>query len=308
VKLIPHVSPVAINRISSLPPQPLALTACDIDYALRNINFIRNYSDFASTHQDVPLLLCAIYDSSANDQSFHHKISTLLELIGEFKRVIFFDFTAPDLYLPDYSTASRLILANYIKCARYILVDHIWRLTCADKSDNAHLNSRVYVLDYDFLVRADYHSELKSNYNNAKSILSFCLDSKNEQNFIEDFCHTFVKKNDNNEYLTQIDYSHKIIKAGFSSFSYCISSKIFLLFFQRYSIQRPSDSEPLERRLFNHYYGDQLCMSLALREMKSSCSELLRDFEWINLNHSGLASVKAEVGSALYFPKGNEFG
>ena len=169
--LEPFFSFNAELKIRALTNQNLILVAADVDYALEHINFMLLYSKLFSQHKRMPRLICAIFDSSCIDTEFAGKFSHLSTILDCHDGIVVVDFLAS--YFSDNEICGggtdyffTKIIINFIKCARFSLVQKLWDLTgCQEPEINiGESNSLVYVMDYDFIANDNFDLAIRSEY------------------------------------------------------------------------------------------------------------------------------------------------
>ena len=107
--------------------------------------------------------------------------------------------------------------------------------------------------------------------------------------------------------ITSFSLSHKCIKAGFTALSPCTYSRHFLWIFQAYSIGIAIDKSFTNHRLFGFYYGDQISILNALREIKENpAMNHKRCTGWIDMSSSILVNLSQKPGVMMWCPKGNK--
>ena len=209
----------------------------------------------------------------------------------------------------DLGQSTSQLLVNYIKCARFALVQQLWNLKSQDKRNLkiGHARSLVYVMDFDFVAKDNFDKEITRNYSEYSCILSYNLqDDDGDEKFKKDLCYTEFKNEPNRMYIN-LHVAHKIIKAGFSCFSPSDFSDLFFLFFNQYAFQVGCGEriEKIDSLLCAHYYGDQLSLIAAAREIRYGLEKnYLDEIAWINIGKSALINLDFSKASHLYFPKG----
>ena len=270
----------------------------------------------------MPILVCAIFDSSNIQADFKEKYAKFSSLCSNFCGIIIADFYS--LYFQDPSLLSknkkyinRDLMVNYIKCARFTLVQKIWQIMECQKAKTSigTSNSLIYVIDYDFIAYDNFDLAIKDNYSECGCLLSYKIKGDGDK-FEQNFSQCSIKHPAMNSSLIDISLSlsHKVIKAGFSCFTPSLVSRYFLLFFNSYAFQlgKSNDSgsittEQATRSLFSHYYGDQLSLLAAVRDLKCTFSETyFRDLAWINLKQSNIVNLDSSLNPIIFLPKGNQ--
>ena len=304
-------------KIRALAKQNLILVAADVDYALENINFLLMYSKLFSKQKSMPRLVCAIFNSSCIDTSFPENYAKLCSILDSRNGIVVVEFLAHYFssckpYAGD-SVYFRNLIVNYIKCARFSLVQKLWRLTgCKESRLNiGKSNFLVYVMDYDFVANDNFDIAIRANYYRSSCLLSYAI-SGESQKFEQTLCKSSTECIDPklNVYSVDLSLSHKVIKAGFSCFSPSPVSNYLFHFFNCYAFQLGAMSkEPVERFLFSHYYGDQLSLIAAVRDLRYTCEEnYFNDLAWVNLKKSNIVNLDSSHTPLLYLPKGNLLG
>lgn len=312
--ITPELSDKAKEKLSSLPEGSVALVAADIDYAIKNISYIVNYSKTFESCVKAPILICAIFNSSAIDSNFSWKANVLKSKISDLAGIMVIDFVAKgfeqdkDLWLRLRQSSSQLLI-NYIKCARFTLVQQLWSVTkhCKISSKIGQSKSLVYVMDFDFIAKDNFDDKIVSEYPDSSCLLSYNIqDDHGAEKFMKNLCYTSIL-NKSNSIKVDVHFSHKTIKAGFSCFSQTNFTNLFFLFFNQYAFQISTgeNMERIDNYLCSHYYGDQLSLIAAARELRYAFEDNYFDeLAWINIGKSKIVNLSYPDASHLYFPKG----
>ena len=313
----PFFSKYAQAKIRGLTDKNLILVAADVDYALEYIEFMFLYSKLFSKQKRMPVLVCAIFNSSRIDESFNRKYVQLCSKMDGKKGIIVVDFFA--FYFSNYEVHEdaacilRDLIINYIKSARFALVPKLWQLTeCQNlKMSIGESEFIVYVMDYDFIANDNFDLAIRSKYYGSYCLLS-CDISGDSQKFEQTLSKSSIERTDPNSNIFNLDLSlsHKVIKAGFSCFSPSPISNYIFYFFNCYAFQFGArTTESPERFLFSHYYGDQLSLIAAVRELRYTFEKnYFKDIAWINLKKSNIVNLDSSKKTPLYLPKGNPLG
>lgn len=261
----------------------------------------------------IPPLICAIYDMSNSDSRFDENYALFLSategkkglvIVNFFARTLEQEFQSGELVKIELAKNLRV---NYIKCARYALIELVWEITGQSKRPCLMGKSRAYVMDFDVVVRGAFDDMVSKYFSNYSCLLSYQL-KDGELKFEKDLVYSRVESGVNAT-TVNVHYAHKIIKAGFACFSPGQLAKLFFFYFNSYAFQSSSDvfSEPITNLLFSHYYGDQLSMLSAIREIRYGFNNLYFDqVGWINMHKSKIANLDQSLPSSLYFPKGED--
>ena len=311
---LPEFSEKAKKKLISMPEGSVALVAADIDYAIKNIDYIVNYSKTYESCENAPILICAIFNSSAIDPNFSWKASVLQSKTSGLLGVAVVDFIAKAFEqdkaaLLSLSQSIVQLLINYIKCARFALVQQLWNIKSHDNRNLkiGRTTSLVYVMDFDFVAKDNFDKEITRDYSRYSCILSYNLqDNDGDEKFKKDLCYTEFKPESARMHVN-MHVAHKIIKAGFSCFSQSDFADLFFLFFNQYAFQVGCGKriEKLDGLLCAHYYGDQLSLISAAREIRYGFERNYFDeLAWVNIGKSQLINLDFSKASHLYFPKG----
>ena len=194
----PFFSEKSKEKIRDLANKNILLVAADIDYALKYLNYIINYSKVFSRHEAMPSLLCLIFDSSSFDASYIKKYSQFcrtLEGLDGINVAEFFAFYFANSSLSEgFLKNERNLIVNYIKCARFTLVPKIWKLVGCDKVKMTigRSNSLVYVIDYDFIANGNFDLAIRQNYFMHGGLLS-CNIMGDVESFEKNLCKSYER-------------------------------------------------------------------------------------------------------------------
>ena len=92
--ILPEFSEKAKKKLINLPEGPVVLVAADIDYAIKNIDYIVDYSKTYELFEKSRFLICAIFNSSSIDPNFLLKDSVLQSTASGLLGVMVIDFIA----------------------------------------------------------------------------------------------------------------------------------------------------------------------------------------------------------------------
>ncbi len=300
-----QISPEFINFPNTFPEgcekNRFILATCDYCYLKKNIDYL---TDYEKSNSKLPYF-CGIFFDNNHIRFSDDKLDELKNKYN-LRKVILFGFSSRDLVTwlenQDYCEETiKYYQINFIRSARYILLSKIWKLTNCWAQGSLIKDNAAYVMDFDTIVFADFDTEIKRVYGNHPMLLSWdSMSSSIPDKFKISLSGTTLKSPDR----IKLAFPHKVIKAGFSCFAPCELTQLFLWLFKYYSIEE-NTNEPLDRRLFSFYYGDQLSLLFAYNDLKNLIDEkFFKSIDWIDLSTSSIANLKKEGNPLLFIPKG----
>ena len=290
-----------IKDYCNLNQNRLIVSACDIDYFERNIDSLVRYQRSGCVIPYVVFVLC---DDPSSEDILRARIKSLKNK---------YNINMPLVELFSCEGISRLKLEldrdsyheyqiNYIRCARFVLVSEVWNAMRFNEDEYTLSEKSAYIIDYDNYILADFNGEVKKAYGGKKAFFCWKGEGAARDDFPESLSCFLLDKN--NQYF--LNLPHKCIKAGFTALSPCSYSRLFLSLFNSYAIGAEIDRSLTNHRLFSFYYGDQLSMLTALREIRENLRAVYeKSTGWINCSTSAIINLSQKPGVMIWYPKGN---
>ena len=153
----------------------LLISACDIKYLKKNIDCLISYKDSDAM---IPYIVFIFCESSDQEAGLRIAIDEINKRINSTK-ILLELFTCSEMIRIKSGLCAisyQEYLVNYIKCARFCLVEEIWKQLGIYKLDKFIHEISTYIMDFDNFVSRDFNSEIKTNYGEMKAI--FCWDKK----------------------------------------------------------------------------------------------------------------------------------
>ena len=273
------------------------LATSDVEYLMK---YIDRLSCYEASSSNIPYLI-GIYSSLADESSTSERLRKL-KTDMQLQKVTFFVFTSAVLdkilSTQDSAESSWDYKINYIRNARYNILPVLWNNFGVNAFSHAISDSSAYIVDLDNLIYGDINHSIKKLYGSKKMIFSWNSGQTNNKNFPNNFTGLTV-----NGQRYHHDFLYTIVKAGFSVFSPCPQSNIFLSLFKNYTIGLTNTN--VSRRLFSFYFSDQLAIILSLIDLKNSdLGVFMNSIGWIDLHQSTIASLDKENSPLMFCPKG----
>ena len=287
----------AIKDFAYQNKQRLLLSACDIDYLEKHFECLVTYKN---SRVRIPYLVLILQERDTDTYALYKKQQNLREKLNCNK--IFFGFFTCDALatIKDELGAAtyKLYRTNYIRCARFIMVRKIWKLLGINKQEKTISEACTYIMDFDNYVFGDFNHSAKIQYGAQKAI--FCWDSS--VSVKADFPISLSSFSNSPKGL-KLSFSYKIIKAGFVALSPSSLTNTILQIIEFHSIG-PKFSD-LYHKLICFYYGDQISILNALRDIKDESSINYHKYiGWIDASSSQIACLSKNQNASIFMPKG----
>ena len=182
-------------------------------------------------------------------------------------------------------------LINYLKCARILCALLIW----ASISDEQSKLPIINIADLDMECFGDYEQQIQKIMLQKNILVSYGSDIDK---------YGFPERLKNIYSPGRFKEPYKTIKAGFTSLRSTPFTRAFLDIYKFYSIG-PND-EPWKRRLFMHWYGDQISLLMSLDHLKTSANQLYnQNIAMLNMDNSIIVSTNIANAPLIYMHKGD---
>ena len=276
----------------------LLISACDIDYLRQNIECLFSYKKSNALIPYIVFVLCGNSNQEAELRSEIKKISDKVDS----KKILLTLFSCDAMAQIQRglcATSYNEYKVNYIRCARFCLVQKIWEIIEVSGFEKTIIQASTYIMDFDNIVNEDFNSKVKSLHGNMRAVFCWDKDFSPRQDFTNSLS-SFLVKGDNSFHF---ELSHKVLKAGFVALAPSFLSRLFLALFNVYSLS--PEGSLTNHRLFSFYYGDQLSIFNSLREIRDNIPILYKKYiGWIDCTNSELVNLNQSKNASIWMPKG----
>ena len=299
---IPRIlNPKGIENYCSQNKCRLIISACDIDYFESNIESLISYE---RSRCSIPYIVFILSESTEKEPMLRNRIKIITQKYNIKKSCV-------ELFKCEGISRLKVELEkdfykeykiNYLRCARFLLAESIWKIMGLVESEETLLTASTYIIDYDNYILDDFNGKFKKMYGDKKAVFCWWSKMSARKDFVKTLSSFSVNTNSD---ITGFSLAHKCIKAGFTALSPSIYSKRFLMIFQAYSIGLDVDRSITNHRLFSFYYSDQLSMLTALREIRENTAMNYEESTgWIDMSSSILVNLSQDPGVMMWCPKG----
>ena len=277
------------------------ICSCDIAYLDKHPEAINS----VTRTQGSPPLVLAIY---INNPSREKVLHTIKHLNSSLKNPKLSFLLYHSRILSSQKTLSHLskeeqkkIHINYIKNARFALIGKIWHQNQILKDGNVW--ARIIDADFKFTrnPEQEFQHLTKTLPHSTEIILAW---DSHENGQLVDFTTSLSSLTPAHK---TIHYPcHMLIKAGFCAVKKGQHSLNFLSTFAFNSFS-PFNAE-LERRIFTHYYGDQISLLFTINDMRANDPDGFNNYlKWVDISNSNLVSIQGKHNPAVHLMKSGLF-
>ena len=289
-----------IKNFASQNKNRLVISACDIDYLEKNIKCLFAYK---ASDTSIPDLVLLFLEEPSKESDIRLKIKKIKSKLA-CNKIEFALFSCDELLgvKEDLGIAAyKDYMINYIRCARFIMVQSIWNILEINTHERRIVEASTYVIDFDNFVKGDLNREAKIEYGDKQAI--FCWDkSVSPKSNFPNSLSSFSNSSDS----IRLNFNYKVVKAGLVVLSPCKLTKLILNLFEFYSIG-PSHGSSTDHKLFCFYYGDQIAILNSLREIKENDRfNYNNNIGWIDTSTSAIANLKKSNSPTIWMPKGTQ--